>query len=136
MSTTMSATRKFWDGRPVLYRLYDVDGRLIYIGSTSHMPDRIGKHRHQVWWLPLVAKMRVEIHPTIAAARQAEREAIIAEKPAYNIKHTGSSWSWGDRERHAELSLRERAVMRKWQELTGPWPWSSVRLGRHLRSAA
>lgn len=135
--TTKAATRRFWHGRPVLYRLYDDTGRLIYIGSTSQMPDRMSGHRHLVWWLPLVAKMRVELHPTIAAARQAEREAIIAEKPAYNIKHTGTSWSWSYPERQADLSLRERAVMRKWQELgSKPWPWSALRFGRRLRSAA
>lgn len=31
----MSPTKKFWKGRPVVYRAYDKTGRLIYVGATA-----------------------------------------------------------------------------------------------------
>jgi hypothetical protein len=71
-----------------LYRFYDRDGGLLYIGISLHAAQRASQHRHgQPWW-PEVARMDVEsVSGDRADAEAAERAAILAEKPRYNVVH-------------------------------------------------
>ena len=73
-----------------LYRLYSIDGALLYIGIAGSWPRRMAEHaRQQPWWRD-VADLKLEVHPTRAAAETAERDAIRAEKPAHNVTHNGA----------------------------------------------
>jgi predicted GIY-YIG superfamily endonuclease len=70
-----------------LYRFYDADGALLYVGITSRGPNRWQEHEaHRAWWA-LVASSRVEHFDDRDAAAAAERAAIRAEKPPHNITH-------------------------------------------------
>ncbi|MGR6968998.1 GIY-YIG nuclease family protein [Streptomyces cynarae] len=72
-----------------LYRLYDVFGRLLYVGITSNLARRWKEHRrdHQFWWYQ-VAERRLEWFPTRDRAWRAERQAVRAELPLHN----GEAW--------------------------------------------
>lgn len=129
----MKSTRQQWVGRPVVYRCYDESGRLIYIGSTSSMWDRLTQHRYDTWWTPLLAKLRMQVFPTIEAARAAERVAILHEEPAFNVRPRRRNWD----ELYSTLGLADLAMWRRWvhRDRETPWPmpgWQE----RRLRSVA
>lgn len=88
-----------WDDIPMperphyVYRIYDVAGQLLYIGSARSVEDRIYMHRSTMT-LPCWADVRFryghhtsEEFPTLAAAREGERQAITAEAPLHNRQH-------------------------------------------------
>lgn len=76
-----------------LYRFYDADGVLLYVGISKHWPERLTQHRRdKVWWTE-VARIDLEPFPTREAVLEAERAAIIAERPRYNVIHNGGGSS-------------------------------------------
>ena len=80
----MSATTR--QRRTALYRFYDVDEQLLYIG-IAYDPN-LRRHQHsKAPWRDLVAKQVIEWHPTRDAAAEAERTAIAAELPLHNTQH-------------------------------------------------
>ena len=74
---------------PLVYRVFDADDRLIYIGATKNLKDRMGNHRSLKWWHSLVARVETERHVDMESAFAAEAAAIAAERPAFNRTHTG-----------------------------------------------
>jgi hypothetical protein len=74
-----------------LYRAYDGDGRLLYVGLASyHVEERMKGHiRQGSVWLDQLAHITVEKqHSNWDIAAAAEREAIKTEWPLYNIQHS------------------------------------------------
>jgi predicted GIY-YIG superfamily endonuclease len=74
--------------RTALYRLYDAQERLLYIGIAKNPTRRWWQHaRDQAdsWW-PDVARKAVEWFDTRVLAEAAEVEAIKREGPPYNTK--------------------------------------------------
>ncbi|MFI2761350.1 type II toxin-antitoxin system prevent-host-death family antitoxin [Streptomyces echinatus] len=70
--------------RTALYRLYDADGTLLYIG-ISHDPNaRFEQHAKLKDWWPLVAQREVEWFDDRPTAATAEAEAIRSEDPEHN----------------------------------------------------
>ena len=70
-----------------LYRMFDRDGALLYVGISSNLDQRLGQHeRGKPWWSQVVT-MRIEHYPTRAHAAAAERNAIVHEKPRWNIAY-------------------------------------------------
>jgi hypothetical protein len=70
-----------------LYRFYDADDRLLYIGISEKGPERWKAHRKDKPWWTDVARSTTEHYETRAEALEAERAAIIAEKPLHNVVH-------------------------------------------------
>lgn len=68
-----------------LYRIFDANGALLYVGISLNAARRSSDHRAKPWW-PHVARIDVEAHPTRSAALHAEADAIEAEKPRYNVR--------------------------------------------------
>ena len=70
-----------------LYRFYDAEDRLLYVGVTSVGPSRWSDHeRNREWWAKVVRTV-VEHFPDRATALDAEREAVVVEQPIYNTVH-------------------------------------------------
>lgn len=70
--------------RTALYRLFDTEGRLLYIGIAFNPDNRWAGHgASKSWWVD-VAEKRIEWHETRSAAVAAERAAIASELPLYN----------------------------------------------------
>lgn len=67
-----------------VYRMFDAEGGLLYIGVTGDLSRRISVHAEKRWFL-LVETIRLEWHPTQAAAWAAEQRAIREEQPRINI---------------------------------------------------
>lgn len=73
----------------VLYRFYAADDQLLYIGITADPPVRFRSHGATKRWWAEVANVRLEHHADRDALAVAERDAIRAERPRYNIIHNG-----------------------------------------------
>lgn len=67
-----------------LYRHYDANGVLLYVGITFDFRQRKRQHTSQSSWRTRIARMTVEVFPDRVAAREAERAAIVAENPIFN----------------------------------------------------
>jgi len=71
------------DGTAV-YRLYDADGGLLYIGCSSHFPQRWYQHSKDKSWWPQVAVREITWYGSYEEAVTVERAAILDENPLYN----------------------------------------------------
>lgn len=67
-----------------LYRLFDKDGSLLYIGVSANPTDRMRVHKTGSSWFNNVARLDVEKVGTKADALNKERRAIIQERPKHN----------------------------------------------------
>lgn len=79
--------RAGFNWRHVLYRLVAADGTLLYVGITNNVASRFSGHARKGWWAE-VAEGLVEFHPDRESLEDAERQAIRAEKPLYNVAHS------------------------------------------------
>ncbi|MFI6140336.1 GIY-YIG nuclease family protein [Streptomyces griseus] len=71
-----------------LYRLFDKDGRLLYVGTSVAPQNRWEQHAREKLWWSSVSRATVEWHPGRTEAMAAERAAIKTESPLYNDKAT------------------------------------------------
>lgn len=77
--------RSAWPiGATTLYRLFDVEGELLYVGITSALGSRLSAHRRTQPWWDEVAETAVEAFDDRRSALAAEREAIETEGPRFN----------------------------------------------------
>lgn len=67
-----------------LYRHYDVDRLLLYIGISSSSTGRTSNHLRSATWSERIAIIRVEPFNSRRTAAQEENAAIQKEKPLYN----------------------------------------------------
>lgn len=77
--------------KTALYRHFDADGRLLYVGISSSHLERLSQHMQGSHWSQDISRIEVEWHVTHFAAHQAEVAAIINEKPLHNIQHAAKS---------------------------------------------
>lgn len=70
-----------------LYRFFDHEGRLLYVGKTTNIAGRLATHRSEKAWWTEVAAIEVEHYACERHLNRAERNAIIAERPLYNVTH-------------------------------------------------
>lgn len=73
--------------RTALYRLYNVDDRLLYLGITVNVRQRFCQHKMTKFWWHLVARKDVTWYPTREAALAAERTATVGERPIYDASY-------------------------------------------------
>lgn len=82
---SLVASRPYVETRtPYVYRLFDADGGLLYIGSSINPRARFDRHKLEQPWWPQVASWTLEACPSLDEARIAERLAIDAEDPRHN----------------------------------------------------
>jgi predicted GIY-YIG superfamily endonuclease len=74
--------------RTSLYRHYDSNGILLYIGVSLSQLRRLQEHSRNSSWFDTVATIKVEYFETRNLALQAEQAAIILEKPLHNKAHS------------------------------------------------
>jgi excinuclease UvrABC nuclease subunit len=71
----------------VVYRMYDSKGDLLYIGKSQSFLSRVQQHAETKTWWTEVANISVTHYPCRCTTEDAERDAIRAEKPKYNVIH-------------------------------------------------
>jgi predicted GIY-YIG superfamily endonuclease len=74
------------DKRTGLYRHFDTDGTLLYVGISNDPDQRYETHRTQAHWFKQINRVEVEWFATRKAAQKAELAAIKSERPLHNKK--------------------------------------------------
>lgn len=75
--------------RAALYRLFDADGQLLYIGISDVPSRRFTQHAYDKPWWPEVVRKSLEWHPDRVSVENAEALAIRSEGPKYNVRKSG-----------------------------------------------
>jgi predicted GIY-YIG superfamily endonuclease len=72
-----------------LYRHFDADGRLLYVGISKHTMRRLAEHGDSRWAHD-IASVTLEHFSSREEASEAEKQAIRAECPVYNRLRFGA----------------------------------------------
>lgn len=70
-----------------LYRHYDENNHLLYVGIANNLASRCGQHEGSSHWFERVHNITVEHYKGRMEALNAEKKAIKNEKPLYNLEH-------------------------------------------------
>lgn len=74
--------------RTALYRYFNADDELLYIGISIDPDGRLKAHRaSHAPWVGKAARRTIEWHDSRALALKAEEIAVKSERPIYNEKH-------------------------------------------------
>lgn len=74
--------------KTILYRYFDSEGRLLYVGITGNQLKRQSQHRRSSLWFDQIASAKFEHFQSREEAEVAEVRAIQDEKPTFNQQHT------------------------------------------------
>lgn len=75
-------------GNTHLYRHFSADGSLLYVGISKNAFDRlVGGHKSGAKWFDSIDSIKIESFPSRSEAEEAEKAAIIAERPLWNLKY-------------------------------------------------
>lgn len=85
-----------------LYRWFDKEGNLLYIGISTNAYGRAKQHKTTAKWWPNAANMTVVSYPSREDVEAAEKDAIRTEKPKFNIRH--------------QLIPKTRSIDKRWWE--------------------
>lgn len=75
---------------PWLYRLFDSNSRLLYVGVTGNPQARLGQHKRRFG--RDLDHWTFQEYPGMTAVLQAEAQAITEESPAFNLNHPRVAW--------------------------------------------
>lgn len=75
------------DIETALYRHWDSEGKLLYVGISLSPAYRLSQHKDTAHWFRRIASTTIEWLPSRLLAIAAEREAIKTEAPECNIVH-------------------------------------------------
>ena len=82
-----------------VYRLWDSEGRLLYVGTAKDPARRLADHRHRKPWGREIDRQTTEPYPDRVTAETAEAIAIHTEAPAHNL-------AWNNSDRGALIACR------------------------------
>jgi predicted GIY-YIG superfamily endonuclease len=108
----MTGTRQ----KTTLYRLYDANDVLLYVGISGKWLARMAQHAAGKGWWDDVATVRREAFPTRAEALAAEVQAIRDEGPLHNVR--GRSPRKPPRPRRVQRPRETTASPEFWRALT------------------
>jgi hypothetical protein len=76
--------------KQTLYRFYDTDGNLLYVGISNTWYQRFHDHERKSGWFSKVAYSTFEWHESRESVSIAELQAIRTENPEFNQAHNPS----------------------------------------------
>jgi hypothetical protein len=129
-----------------LYRFYDEDGALLYVGVTNNTKDRFGHHKAYSDWWDLATTHTLEQFGTRQEALKAEERAILTESPIHNVlrpetnprrfvqhdhvaKGTNGSGIYGVSELAVLLGVSDEAIRKRRQRGIMPQPVQKLVVG-------
>ncbi|MFG1846699.1 GIY-YIG nuclease family protein [Micromonospora carbonacea] len=112
-----------------LYRLYDNEGCLLYVGIAYDFDARFAQHAARKHWWPQVARKDVTWFSNRIDALHAEARAIAAEGPIHNVRKGAHPIGLAVIHRHPPAKY---AVPRGW---TYPNPDRTLQLGESEKRA-
>lgn len=91
-----------------LYRHYDADGVLLYVGISLSAVNRLSQHKSSPWF-DRIARVQIEPFKTRDEALDAETHAIQHERPLFN-KHKRKQLFYGPEKLSRSLKLIKEAA--------------------------
>lgn len=88
-----------------LYRHFDADGVLLYVGISHNIFNRLDAHTRKSHWFKDIKWVQIEKHPCRKTAMRAEGVAILNEQPKYNLTNPAVKW-----EKEAEKQLKKEIL--------------------------
>lgn len=76
--------------KTTLYRHYNKEGILLYVGVSLSSLQRLGQHSNNAHWFNSITDIKMKSYASRDIALKKEKEAIISEQPLYNIRHNYS----------------------------------------------
>jgi hypothetical protein len=73
--------------KTALYRHYDAQGALLYVGASVNPYGRFSQHKCKSKWAYDVRRIEIEWFSCRSEAQDAEKAAIKSERPKYNLLH-------------------------------------------------
>lgn len=71
-----------------VYRFFDADDNLLYVGSAVYFNTRFSQHvQRKARWVPLASRGLVTWYPSALESEIGEVATIIAERPLFNEEH-------------------------------------------------
>lgn len=70
----------------VLYRFFDAEGDLLYVGITWNPYRRWQRHANKAAWFGSAVRVTCEVFPNEWTALKAEVAAIHSERPIFNLR--------------------------------------------------
>jgi hypothetical protein len=111
----MSDLTRFPGKGDFLYRCFDAEGSLLYIGITVNPVARfMSGHLERSPWAINVRRIDIEPIPEGWAAVMWERKAIIEGKPLYNIVHNDGA-EWGRPKEHTYSDEDCQEIAEAWK---------------------
>ena len=95
------------DKETALYRHFDAEGVLLYVGITLNWRNRTWQHKKTAHWFRDIAEIKIEWFDKRNEAIEAERDAILNELPKYNIqlRYTEPKKAKEDRADEAKMEI-------------------------------
>lgn len=103
-----------------VYRLFDSDDRLLYVGATNGVKARFATHAATKEWWTTVEKVNLRHYPNRQQALVAEAEAIRREAPMYNMRTPKDVDSFPPPAGNPLLQLRIPQDLADWLEAKYP----------------
>lgn len=69
-----------------LYRHFDANGVLLYVGLTTNLLLRLSQHSTHSKWFGQITTITIERFPSMEVLIDAENEAITKENPIFNLR--------------------------------------------------
>lgn len=86
----------------VLYRIYNKEGALLYVGATTNPSLRFNYHAQNRLWWGEASEIKLQHCGSVDELAEAELTAIQTEKPKFNLLHSKpATWSRKPRQRRA-----------------------------------
>jgi predicted GIY-YIG superfamily endonuclease len=79
-----------------VYRYYDENNVLLYVGYTTQGPKRNHQHASDKTWWPFVARQEVDHYETVDEAKKQEVQLIRHYRPPFNKQHNPDSDSMAE----------------------------------------
>lgn len=77
--------RSVASGSQILYRMFDDKDVLLYVGITNSLERRLKQHSEEKPWFTRIDRVEIEKFESRKEVENAERHAILNEKPLHNI---------------------------------------------------
>lgn len=100
--------------RTCLYRHYNENGDLLYVGVSLNLAARLNQHATTSQWFHQIFRVEVEWFDTREAALNAERAVIVLERPLFNKIFQSSGMPLMESENdQTRITLRVPSVLMK-----------------------
>jgi len=102
-----------------LYRHFDKDGALLYVGISLNALNRLGQHSDHSDWYNSISRVEIEVLDTREMALDAEAKAIFDEKPKHNIMQPRKKNILVELARQNQIEYKINRIEMSKEELTG-----------------